>query len=181
MKKLLLLSSILAISTTIFGTGMSSSDDLKVTAQIIKPLSITTKEVNFGIITVGQKNISTEGTSGDGKIEVNGEANSNVRFQLDGLHNAGKRSSSIILKTNDSANTLSANLTGANLTGVNSSSSESSTNLAELFDRQYTLNENGSIAFIIHGTIPDVPEGTASGLYTGTVKITAEYDFNSNK
>ncbi|MFR3817053.1 MAG: DUF4402 domain-containing protein [Fusobacterium varium] len=170
MKKLLLLSSILAISTTIFGTGMSSSDDLKVTAQIIKPLSITTKEVNFGIITVGQKNISTEGTSGDGKIEVNGEANSNVRFQLDGL------SSSIILKTNDSANTLSANLKG-----VNSSSSESSTNLAELFDRQYTLNENGSIAFIIHGTIPDVPESTASGLYTGTVKITAEYDFNSNK
>lgn len=170
MKKLLLLSSILAISTTIFGTGMSSSDDLKVTAQIIKPLSITTKEVNFGIITVGQKNISTEGTSGDGKIEVNGEANSNVRFQLDGLN------SSIILKTNDSANTLSANLKG-----VNSSSSESSTNLAELFDRQYTLNENGSIAFIIHGTIPDVPEGTASGLYTGTVKITAEYDFNSNK
>ncbi|RGJ23585.1 hypothetical protein DXD66_13820 [Fusobacterium varium] len=171
MKKLLLLSSILAISTTIFGTGMSSSDDLKVTAQIIKPLSITTKEVNFGIITVGQKNISTEGTSGDGKIEVNGEANSNVRFQLDGL------SSSIILKTNDSANTLSANLTGVN----SSSSSESSTNLAELFDRQHALNENGSIAFIIHGTIPDVPEGTASGLYTGTVKITAEYDFNSNK
>ncbi|WP_462425521.1 DUF4402 domain-containing protein [Fusobacterium varium] len=170
MKKLLLLSSILAISTTIFGTGMSSSDDLKVTAQIIKPLSITTKEVNFGIITVGQKNISTEGTSGDGKIEVNGEANSNVRFQLDGLN------SSIILKTNDSANTLSANLKG-----VNSSSSESSTNLAELFDRQHALNENGSIAFIIHGTIPDVPEGTASGLYTGTVKITAEYDFNSNK
>lgn len=176
MKKLLLLSSILAISTTIFGTGMSSSDDLKVTAQIIKPLSITTKEVNFGIITVGQKNISTEGTSGDGKIEVNGEANSNVRFQLDGLHNAGKTSSSIILKTNDSANTLSANLTG-----VNSSSSESSTNLANLFDRQHALNENGSIAFIIHGTIPDVPESTASGLYTGTVKITAEYDFNSNK
>lgn len=171
MKKLLLLSSILAISTTIFGTGMSSSDDLKVTAQIIKPLSITTKEVNFGIITVGQKNISTEGTSGDGKIEVNGEANSNVRFQLDGL------SSSIILKTNDSANTLSANLKGVN----SSSSSESSTNLAELFDRQHALNENGSIAFIIHGTIPDVPEGTASGLYTGTVKITAEYDFNSNK
>ena len=171
MKKLLLLSSILAISTTIFGTGMSSSDDLKVTAQIIKPLSITTKEVNFGIITVGQKNISTEGTSGDGKIEVNGEANSNVRFQLDGL------SSSIILKTNDSANTLSANLTGVN----SSSSSDSSTNLAELFDRQHALNENGSIAFIIHGTIPDVPEGTASGLYTGTVKITAEYDFNSNK
>lgn len=169
MKKLLLLSSILAISTTIFGTGMSSSDDLKVTAQIIKPLSITTKEVNFGIITVGQKNISTEGTSGDGKIEVNGEANSNVRFQLDGL------SSSIILKTNDSANTLSANLKGVN------SSSESSTNLAELFDRQHALNENGSIAFIIHGTIPDVPEGTASGLYTGTVKITAKYDFNSNK
>lgn len=169
MKKLLLLSSILAISTTIFGTGMSSSDDLKVTAQIIKPLSITTKEVNFGIITVGQKNISTEGTSGDGKIEVNGEANSNVRFQLDGL------SSSIILKTNDSANTLSANLKGVN------SSSDSSTDLAELFDKQYTLNENGSIAFIIHGTIPDVPEGTASGLYTGTVKITAEYDFNSNK
>ncbi|MEH1741273.1 MULTISPECIES: hypothetical protein [Fusobacterium] len=176
MKKLLLLSSILAISTTIFGTGMSSSDDLKVTAQIIKPLSITTKEVNFGIITVGQKEISTEGTSGDGKIEVKGEANSNVRFQLDGLHNAGKRSSSIILKTNDSANTLSANLTG-----VNSSSSESSTNLAELFDKQHALNENGSIAFIIHGTIYDVPEGTASGLYTGTVKITAEYDFNSNK
>ncbi|WP_462351261.1 DUF4402 domain-containing protein [Fusobacterium varium] len=171
MKKLLLLSSILAISTTIFGTGMSSSDDLKVTAQIIKPLSITTKEVNFGIITVGQKNISTEGTSGDGKIEVNGEANSNVRFQLDGL------SSSIILKTNDSANTLSANLKGVN----SSSSSESSTNLAELFDRRHALNENGSIAFIIHGTIPDVPEGTASGLYTGTVKITAEYDFNSNK
>ena len=171
MKKLLLLSSILAISTTIFGTGMSSSDDLKVTAQIIKPLSITTKEVNFGIITVGQKNISTEGTSGDGKIEVKGEANSNVRFQLDGL------SSSIILKTNDSANTLSANLKGVN----SSSSSESSTNLAELFDRQHALNENGSIAFIIHGTIPDVPEGTASGLYTGTVKITAEYDFNSNK
>ena len=171
MKKLLLLSSILAISTTIFGTGMSSSDDLKVTAQIIKPLSITTKEVNFGIITVGQKNISTEGTSGDGKIEVNGEANSNVRFQLDGL------SSSIILKTNDSANTLSANLKGVN----SSSSSESSTNLAELFDRQHALNENGSIAFIIHGTIYDVPEGTASGLYTGTVKITAEYDFNSNK
>ena len=155
---------------------MSSSDDLKVTAQIIKPLSITTKEVNFGIITVGQKEISTEGTSGDGKIEVKGEANSNVRFQLDGLHNAGKRSSSIILKTNDSANTLSANLTG-----VNSSSSESSTNLAELFDKQHALNENGSIAFIIHGTIYDVPEGTASGLYTGTVKITAEYDFNSNK
>ena len=176
MKKLLLLSSILAISTTIFGTGMSSSDDLKVTAQIIKPLSITTKEVNFGIITVGQKEISTEGTSGDGKIEVKGEANSNVRFQLDGLHNAGKRSSSIILKTNDSANTLSANLTG-----VNSSSSESSTNLAELFDKQHALNENGSIAFIIHGTIYDVPEGTASGLYTGTVKITAEYGFNSNK
>ena len=176
MKKLLLLSSILAISTTIFGTGMSSSDDLKVTAQIIKPLSITTKEVNFGIITVGQKNISTEGTSGDGEITVTGEPYSNVRFQLDGLHNAGKRSSSIILKTNDSVNTLSANLTG-----VNSSSSESSTNLANLFDRQHALNENGSIAFIIHGTIPDVPESTASGLYTGTVKITAEYDFNSNK
>lgn len=175
MKKLLLLSSILAISTTIFGTGLSSSDDLKVTAQIIKPLSITTKEVNFGIITVGQKNISTEGTSGDGEITVTGEPYSNVRFQLDGLHNAGKRSSSIILKTNDSTNTLSANLKGVN------SSSESSTNLAELFDRQHALNENGSIAFIIHGTIPDVPEGTASGLYTGTVKITAEYDFNSNK
>ncbi|MEQ3308362.1 DUF4402 domain-containing protein [Fusobacterium varium] len=170
-----MLSSILAISTTIFGTGMSSSDDLKVTAQIIKPLSITTKEVNFGIITVGQKNISTEGTSGDGEITVTGEPYSNVRFQLDGLHNAGKTSSSIILKTNDSANTLSANLTGVN------SSSESSTNLANLFDRQHALNENGSIAFIIHGTIPDVPEGTASGLYTGTVKITAEYDFNSNK
>lgn len=176
MKKLLLLSSILAISTTIFGTEMSSSDDLKVTAQIIKPLSITTKEVNFGIITVGQQNISTEGTSGDGEITVTGEPYSNVRFQLDGLHNAGKTSSSIILKTNDSANTLSANLKG-----VNSSSSESSTNLANLFDRQHALNENGSIAFIIHGTIPDVPEGTASGLYTGTVKITAEYDFNSNK
>lgn len=180
MKKLLLLSSILAISTTIFGTGMSSSDDLKVTTQIIKPLSITTKEVNFGIITVGQQNISTEDTSGDGKIEVKGEANSNVRFQLDGLHTAGKTSSSIILKTNNSTNTLSANLTGANLTEVNSSS-ESSTDLAELFDKQYALNENGSIAFIIHGTIYDVPEGTASGLYTGTVKITAEYDFNSNK
>lgn len=176
MKKLLLLSSILAISTTIFGTGMSSSDDLKVTAQIIKPLSITTKEVNFGIITVGQKNISTEDTSGDGEITVTGEPYSNVRFQLDGLHNAGKTSSSIILKTNDSTNTLSANLKG-----VNSSSSESSTNLANLFDRQHALNENGSIAFIIHGTIYDVPEGTASGLYTGTVKITAEYDFNSNK
>jgi len=176
MKKLLLLSSILAISTTIFGTGMSSSDDLKVTAQIIKPLKVTTTPVDFGIITVGQQNISTEGTSGYGEITVTGEPYSNVRFQLDGLHNAGKTSSSIILKTNDSTNTLSANLTG-----VNSSSSESSTNLANLFDRQHALNENGSIAFIIHGTIPDVPEGTASGLYTGTVKITAEYDFNSNK
>lgn len=175
MKKLLLLSSILAISTTIFSTGMSSSDDLKVTAQIIKPLKVTTTPVDFGIITVGQQNISTEGTSGDGEITVTGEPYSNVKFQLDGLHNAGKTSSSIILKTNDSANTLSANLTGVN------SSSESSTDLAELFDRQYTLNENGSIAFIIHGTIPNVPEGTASGLYTGTFKVTAKYDFNSNK
>lgn len=174
MKKLLLLASILAMSGVAFAAA-SDEEDLKVQATIIKPLKITTADVNFGIVAAGQKNVETWGTSGDGEIEVTGEAGKNVKFSVEGLEANDGVDSTLHLK-NESGSTLLAGLIGRDFSEPGDFSG-----LNIFFNKSYQLLDSGSRKFIVSGILYDVPENSTSGLYTGTVKVKAEYDFSSEK
>lgn len=174
MKKLLLLTCILAISGITFAAS-SDEADLQVKAQIIKPLKITTKEVNFGVVAAGQKNVMTD-QSGNGEIEITGEAGKNVTVSVSGLQTTDGVDSTILLKNNEHGSSLIAGLTGDSLP-----SSGDHSGLNRFFNKSYALSESGSKKFAVYGILYDVPEDIAPGQYTGTVKIKAEYDFNSNK
>lgn len=174
MKKLLLLASILAMSGVAFAAA-SDEEDLKVQATIIKPLKVTTADVNFGIVAAGQKNVVTIGTSGDGAIEVTGEAEKNVKFSVDGLGSTEGVGSTLYLE-NESGSTLLAGLLAKNPDDDGDYSG-----LDFFFNKSYQLLDSGSKKFIVSGIIYDVPEDATPGLYTGSVKVKAEYDFSSEK
>ncbi len=82
-----MLASILAIS----GITFSAEADLQVKAQIIKPLTITTEPVDFGILVAGSSSpISTlDGNGKNGKILLSGGAKENILLKVEGLDAKG--------------------------------------------------------------------------------------------
>ena len=178
MKKLLLLASILAIS----GITFSAEADLQVKAQIIKPLTITTEPADFGILVAGSSSpISTlDGNGKNGKILLSGGAKENILLKVEGLDAKGGLSGNdavYLTNTIDPNSKLIASLhSDDNVTHHNLIA------LSEMFNHPFALNENGSLEFPVYGFLEQgVPADATPGLYTGTVKIKAEYDFNSGK
>lgn len=175
MKKLLLLAGILAISGITFSAGLSDTRDLEVKAQIIKPLNITTKKVDFGIVASGQKNISTWDTAGDGEIVVTGKAGRNVVLSVEGLSITGGVDSTLQLVNDETGDTLLAGLTGRS-----SSDPGDFSGLNKFFNKSYSLDGNGSMKFIVSGIIYDIPVNISSGIYNATVKVKATYELDTN-
>lgn len=164
MKKLLLLASILAMSGVAMAAandGKLASDELKVKAQIIQPLKITTSPIDFGILTIGQKNIYA---STEGSIKVEGDPTQNVTFSVEGLESSPVG----FVKLMNGTNSLLAGL-------IFSDHSSGWVGLNTIGDLSYPLTSG--LNFPVTGYISEVPENTATGDYVGTVKITATYDF----
>ena len=181
MKKLLLLAGILAISGAAFSAGVEA--ELEVKAQIVKPLTLTTEPVDFGILVAGQTGlISTrDGIGKNGKILLSGGAKENVLLKVEGFDAVGTGGSNIYLtNVNDTNSKLVATLGSTD--GGNGHGNNSSVNLSKLFNTPFSLGEDGSLEFPVYGILQKgVPADATPGQYTGTVKITADYEFNSGK
>lgn len=176
MKKLLLLASILTVSGVAVAAedGKSASDDLKVKAQIIKPLKITTKEVDFGVVAIGQS-----ASASDGEISISGEAGSNFSIEFSDLNNTTNSgesftSTGIVLVEPSSKGTLLANLVISDEYGTAQSGNAGGPSKFEDF-KTTAIPTSGELKYPIYGYLPTVPEGTASGFYEGAIKVTATY------
>lgn len=178
MKKLLLLASILAMSGVAMAAandGKSASDDLEVKAQIIKPLKITTSPVDFGIITAGQTMVSNVE---NGKIEINGENDGSVNLSVTGLDTIDPIYGVTGVTLNNTTNPSSKSTLIAALMSEDEEKGTKGVNLANMFNRSFSLDGNGELIFPVTGIIYNVPSDTDSGNYVGSVKITATYNFN---
>lgn len=177
MKKLLLLAGILAISGVAFSAGVEA--ELEVKAQIVKPLTLTTEPVDFGILVAGQGRVSTrDGIGKNGKILLSGGAKENVLLKVEGFNEgigAGKGAGVYLTNINDTNSKLIATL-------ASSDEHHPSLNLEKIFNTPYSLDEKGSLEFPVYGILQDgVPTNATPGQYTGTIKVTADYEFNSGK
>lgn len=177
MKKLLLLAGILAIS----GVAFSADANLQVKAQIIKPLTISTEPVDFGILVAGQDYADTrEGNGKNGKISLSGGAKENISLKVEGFdaEGVGKGAGIYLTNINNPDSKLIATLASDDtIHGHNYG-----VNLAKMFDQPFPLDENGSLEFPVYGILGNgVPDNAAPGQYTGTIKVTADYEFNSGK
>lgn len=177
MKKLLLLAGILAVS----GISFSAESDLQVKAQIIKPLTVNTEPVDFGILVAGQGYVTTRDVGKSGKILLSGGAKENVQLKVEGFDAEGVGGSNVYLtNSNDPNSKLVATL--ASEDKGNGNGSNPSVYLSQLFNTPFSLDENGSLEFPVYGIlVQGVPANATPGQYVGTVKIKAEYDFNSGK
>jgi len=180
MKKLLLLAGILAIS----GITFSAEADLEVKAQIVKPLTLTTEPVDFGILVAGQGRVSTrDGIGKNGKISLLGGAKENVRLKVEGFNEgigSGKGAGVYLTNINDNNSKLVATLGSEDI--GNGHGHNISINLEKMFENSFALKENGSLEFPVYGILEDgVPLNATPGQYTGTIKVTADYEFNSGK
>jgi len=180
MKKLLLLAGILAISGVAFSAGVEA--ELEVKAQIVKPLTLTTEPVDFGILVAGQGRVSTrDGIGKNGKILLSGGAKENVLLKVEGFDAGGVGGSDVYLTNiNDPNSKLVATLASEDI--GNGNGNNSSIHLSKLFNTPFSLGEEGSLEFPVYGILAKgVPVNATPGQYTGTVKITADYEFNSGK
>lgn len=176
MKKLLLLAGILAIS----GITFSAEADLEVKAQIVKPLTLTTEPVDFGILVAGQTGpINTISTGKSGKILLSGGAKENVSLKVDGFDAVGVGKGAAVFLTNtiDPKSKLIATLASPDKT-----THDPFINLKDMFNHPFALDEKGSLEFPVYGILHEgVPVDATPGQYTGTIKIIADYEFNSGK
>ncbi|MFV0578599.1 MAG: hypothetical protein ACK5NU_08035 [Fusobacterium ulcerans] len=176
MKKLLLLASILAMSGVAFAAedGKSDSADLKVKAQIIQPLKVTTKPVDFGVVAIGQS-----ADASDGEISIFGEVGSNISIEFSDLNNTANSGSSftsvgVVLVEPKSESKLLANLMISDMYGTGESGNAGGPSKFEDF-KTTAIPTSGELKYPIYGYLPPVPENTASGFYEGAIKVTATY------
>lgn len=82
-KKILL--SLLLISTFALANDIEASGSLKITAEVVKPLTLTTEPLNFGIVAQG----GTKTASESGSIKIEGQAGRsvNLSFISNGVEN----------------------------------------------------------------------------------------------
>ena len=173
MKKILLVTSLLVVSGVAF-SAVGAEADLKVRAEVISPLSITTSPVDFGVLTKGEKNIVSFGRSGakNGIIDIKGEAARNVKLTL-----GDTVSNSYVILSNGIVGSTSTLTAGLRVDDKRGGLIE----IGNYFATPFTLDVNGSKKLDVVGTIDEVPLNADTGIYISTVKLTAAYDFNPGK
>lgn len=166
MKKLLILTGILALSITAFAAKTTNYtgeavEKLEVKAKVIKPLTVTTTPLDFGTVVQGQ-NAQAE----NGKISIDGEPSNTVKIQLstDGSNYSDYTTTSynVDLKTgNGGTNEVMT----ANLTVGNSASPEGTVALDT--NGKHELNVSGNVA---------TAENQVTGDYKGYLHVKAKYN-----
>lgn len=178
MKKLLLLASILAMSGVAMaaatdGTGKA---DLNVKARIVKPLSIETKALDFGIIAAGSDYVRVYGENdpGAGRIKIDGTPSSKITLGFEDEKNPGSKFGDVVLynENNNPNDKLVASLIITN-TGNPAASSWDERNNA---DTSLVLGKDGKHELYVGGKILNVSPDQAAGLYSGNMTVTATYE-----
>lgn len=163
MKKTMLAVCFMAMALTAVGAENTNSEqtaEVKVTATVVEPLELTTKEVKFGKVAKGsEKNAPIE----NGEIVIKGQASEKVKIQFaDGM-------------TEDWKDTISG-LTVAlkSKTNSNSTTLTYSPELDPKLSQPLAL-ESGEKKMTLKGNLL-VPENAESGDYEGTLKVKVWYE-----
>lgn len=170
MKKLLLLAGILAVSGVAFSepsTKTKVEEELKVTAEVVKGLTLTTTPLDFGLVPQGGKNL---GEVTPGTIALTGEqgrkvllsfidtVEGNTEIEDSRVHLAGPNPSYFLV--------AALKIDGKDLSSF----------------KDVTLaGVKGEADLKVTGAIEEVNADAATGKYNGAVKITAKYEYNSGK
>lgn len=163
MKKTMLALCFMAMALTtaaneLQNTNSEKTADVKVTATVVQPLKIETKEVKFGKVAQG----STGNTPIDaGYIKIEGQANEKVRVQFADAANE---------KWKENINDIKVELSkGAEETKL--------TYLPNLDPElvQPLALENGEKVLGLSGTL-EVPENATPGQYEGTLNVKVWYE-----
>lgn len=179
MKKLLLLASILAISGVAMAATGDGSGTLDVKARIVKPLTVETEALDFGIIAIGSSGyVDDMDATKSGKVKVTGSPNSTIKLDIADISGLSKNFGEVTLinstgDKNDENNQLVAYL----------SFNETSENDAHGFKDRLTsnntsisLNNKGERSVYVGGYTKTIPETQNGGSYTGTMLVTATYE-----
>lgn len=170
MKKLLLVAGILALSTSVMGASAKDAKEgtVKVKAKVVKPLVLSTGDVDFGILVPGEtKDVKTEGS-----VSIKGTSNEQIKLEIkvdSGNYQSyvsGSKEYDVVLKTgNGAANeimTSKLRLESKDVTGIVS-------------DGKMNLDSEGNLNFVVKGTIKAGSE-QSSGEYEGVIHVRAMYN-----
>lgn len=165
MKKLLILTGILALSAVAFGANSESTAEVPVKAEVIKPLNVTkVQDLDFGVLFPGET--KTADTAKEGKINVDGNKNTNIKIEM----SADSSYSNSIL--NNLVVPLSAT-SGATMDATVSLKREDGLSVSN--DEVFNLGETGILNFNIGGSVVAATNQEV-GSYEGTIHVKAKYD-----
>lgn len=173
MKKLLLLAGILVVGATSFAEGVQGkqyvqqdgevySTTLKVSAEVVQDLTLTTKEVKFGRVATGMKDLQPETK---GEIEITGLAGASVKV---GLYEIDSET-----PIGDGGTTL-LTMNGETVLNYYPNFSEMTVKL------ESQGGNSGNKKIVVDGTL-DVPVGASAGYYSRNLLVKAKYTSFSDK
>lgn len=156
MKKRLLLLCFVGITAGLFaGEESAKTEDINVTAEVIKPLNIETKTVEFGKVAQGA---TLSRPKEDGELTITGEAGQSIKVQFAANGEQWKDNiSDAIVKLKQNGKTGELTYTPALATALN-------TNL-----------QGGKTTSKIVGTLV-VPQNAEVGAYKGNLKVKVYYN-----
>ena len=180
MKKILLIASVLIVSGIAFSAGLSDSADLKVNARIVKPLSVTTEPLDFGLIPIGAYGeVDDMDPAKTGKVIVTGSPNSTVKIEISDLSGypstyfGGITLLNTVGNSSDVNNRLTAQLS------FNETSEDSDHGFRDRLHKNGSsikLSTEGKRSVYVGGYTQVVPNTQNGGAYVGTMTIKATYE-----
>lgn len=178
MKKLLLLAGILAISGAALGVG-SDSAQLNVKARIVKPLTVETEALDFGIIAIGSSGyVDDMDAAKSGKVKVTGSPNSTVKLDITDMSGLSTKFGEVTLINSVGSKSDKNNQLIAQLSFNETSENESHGFKDRLtpLNHSVSLNDKGERSIYVGGSTVTVPETQNGGSYTGAMLVTATYE-----
>lgn len=156
MKKRLLLLCFVGITAGLFaGEESAQENQVEVTAEVIKPLAIDTKAVDFGKVAKGTKHLKPKE---EGELTITGEAGQSIRVQFAANGEQWKNTiGEAIVKLKQSGKTGELTYTPA------------------LENELDTTLQGGTTTSKIVGTL-EVPESADIGIYKGNLKVKVYYN-----
>ena len=161
MKKSMIIAGVLVLSILSYGEELKTPEQeavVKISAEVVQPLELTTKEVKFGKVGIGTKgNMPKQ----KGEISIKGEKNAKIKVQFkDNTSNTyvdNSKNLQVTLKKEGASSTLA---------------------FKPVFDPESiaeTISSNGENKIAVTGNL-DVPATTTAGEYTGSFSVKVWYE-----
>lgn len=161
MKKLMIVGGVLALSILAYGEDLKEPQqeaEVKITAEVVQPLELSTKEVKFGKVGIGTKGNTPKQK---GEILIKGEKDAKIKVQFkDNTSNTyvdNSENLQVALKKEGASTTLQ---------------------FKPVFDPKSiadTIASNGENKIAVTGSL-DVPTNTTAGEYSGSFSVKVWYE-----